>query len=162
LGKPIRDVLPKRLCDVVIPYLEGVRTTGKGSFKKDKFFEAQRVGYTEEYYLTTSYSPIFKSDGALCGIINITQETTQNVLNTRRLKILNEFGKRIPEIKSLESACHIMTDVLSNCIDISYALIYFVEHKLKTNLESLIARLISTTFNKDDEDRRHMNKNRQK
>src|ERR1700752_4496693 len=49
-----------------------------------------------------------------------------------------------------------MTDVLSNSVDISYALIYFVEHKLNTSLESLIARLISTTFDKDGKDGRHI------
>ncbi|CAG8461150.1 9885_t:CDS:2 [Dentiscutata heterogama] len=96
LGKPMRDVWPKTLCDIVITLLEGVRTTGKGHFKKDEFFEAPRVGYSEESYYTTSFTPIFKSDGTVCGILDIALETTQNVLNTRRLKILSEFGKRTP------------------------------------------------------------------
>ncbi|CAG8498623.1 13120_t:CDS:2, partial [Dentiscutata heterogama] len=153
-GKPMRDAWPKPICDIFSTRLEEVRTTRKGFFIKDEFFEVPRVGYTQEGYFTTSYSPIFKSDGTICAILDIAQETTQNILNTRRLKTLSEFGKRVPEIESLESVCHIMTDVLSNNIDISYALIYFVEHKLNASLESLIARLISTTFDKDGKDER--------
>ncbi|KAF0550189.1 protein-histidine kinase [Gigaspora margarita] len=149
LGKPMRDIWPKTLCDIVFPQLEYVRTTKKGLFKKDEYYEAPRAGYAEESYFDYAYSPIFKLDGTVWGVLDIAQETTQSVLNTRRLKILNEFGKRVSEIESLESVCHIMTDVLSSSKDVSYALIYFVEHKLNVGLESLIARLISTTFDKD-------------
>ncbi|RIB22806.1 hypothetical protein C2G38_2243074 [Gigaspora rosea] len=156
LGKPMRDVWPKTLCDIVLQQVEYVRTNKKGLFKKDEYYEAPRVGYIEEQYFDYAHSPIFKLDGTVWGILVIAQETTQNVLNTRRLKILNEFGKRVSEIESLESVCHIMTDILSNSKDISYALIYFVEHKLNVGLESLIARLISTTFDKDGKDGRHI------
>src|ERR1043165_2203867 len=49
----------------------------------------------------------------------------------------------IVEIKSLESACSIITKILSkNNADISYALIYLIDHKLT-------ARLISTTFDEN-------------
>ncbi|RIB16859.1 hypothetical protein C2G38_2188831 [Gigaspora rosea] len=82
----------------------------------------------------------------------MAQENTQKVLNNRRLKIVGEFGRRITEVESLENAGHIITEVLSDYnADIPYALIYFVEHKLNTASESLIARLIATTFDYDGE-----------
>ncbi|KAF0532045.1 protein-histidine kinase [Gigaspora margarita] len=97
-------------------------------------------------------NPVFKSDGDVCAVYAALQETTHKVLNSRRLKILGELGRRISEVESLENGCHIITKVLSdNIADIPYALIYFVEHKLNTTSESLIARLIATTFDYDDE-----------
>ncbi|RIB09084.1 histidine kinase-like ATPase [Gigaspora rosea] len=58
----------------------------------------------------------------------------------------------LEETEFLENACHIITKELSdNNADIPYAIIYFVEHKLNTAFESLIARLIATTFDYDDE-----------
>ncbi|RIB14264.1 hypothetical protein C2G38_2195644 [Gigaspora rosea] len=74
------------------------------------------------------------------------QEITQKVLNTRRLKILNDFGRKMPV---LEKACCITTEVLSNK-DIPYALIYFVEPRTSVGSKSMIARLVSTTFDDDD------------
>ncbi|KAF0507786.1 protein-histidine kinase [Gigaspora margarita] len=121
--------------------------TGKGHFKKDELFLVQRDGYTEEAYFNYTFSPIFKSDGSVCGIFVMAQETTQSFLNTRRLKILGEFGRRITEVESLENACSIITKVLGDDnADVPYAIIYFVDHNTP---ESLIARLITTTFDHD-------------
>ncbi|CAG8740617.1 1184_t:CDS:1, partial [Dentiscutata heterogama] len=60
-------------------------------------------------------------------------------------------------VESLESACDIMKNILSdNHADIPYALIYFVENKLNYDgSESLIARLITTTFDEDGKKERH-------
>ncbi|KAF0507774.1 PAS domain S-box protein [Gigaspora margarita] len=129
-----------------------VRITGKGTFKTDQLLELQRDGYTEETYFSYAYNPIFKSDGSVCAIFILAQETTQNVLNIRRLKTLDELSRRISEVESLENACHVITKVLNdNNADIPYALIYFIEHKLNTAFGSLIARLIATTFDYDNE-----------
>ncbi|CAG8437594.1 11679_t:CDS:10 [Scutellospora calospora] len=135
---------PDRMFDSIF---ENIRRTGKGLIKNDQLIESLRDGYLEDVYINCSFSPIFKPDGTICGILKIYQEITQNVLNTRRLKTIDEFGRRISEIKSLENACNIMMNVLSdNNKDIPYALIYFIEHKLNTGSKSQIARLIATTF----------------
>ncbi|RIB28828.1 hypothetical protein C2G38_2156938 [Gigaspora rosea] len=131
-------------------------TTGKGVFKKEHYYEAQRRGYKEEVYVDYSMSPIFKSDGSVHGIISLVQEITQKVLSVRRFKTLSEFGRWTSEIKSLDSACNIITKVLrDNNADIPYALIYFVEHKLKAGSESLIARLTATTFDEENKKERY-------
>ncbi|KAF0510830.1 PAS domain S-box protein [Gigaspora margarita] len=152
LGKPVKEVWPE-IYEIIDEQLEKVRTTGKGIFYSDCLFELQRDGYTEEAYFNYTYSPIFKSDGSsVCAVFVMAQENTQKVLNNRRLKIVGEFGRRITEVESLENASHIITEVLSDHnADIPYALIYFVEHKLNTASESLIARLIATTFDCDGE-----------
>ncbi|KAF0428231.1 PAS domain S-box protein [Gigaspora margarita] len=143
LGKQFKQVWPEAY-DAFFPQLENVKNTGKGMFCEDQYFESQRDGYTEETYFNFTFSPVFKSDGTVCAIFNVLQETTQKVLNTRRVKVISEFSHRISEIKSLESACHIIMNVLSNSADIPYALIYFVDHKPNT------ARLIAKTFDKDN------------
>ncbi|KAF0427531.1 protein-histidine kinase [Gigaspora margarita] len=131
--------------------MHSVGTTGKGMLKNDAFFELPRDGYTEEVYFSYSYNPIFKSDGSVCAVFVLAQETTHKVLNTRRLKTLDQLNHQISEADSLENACHIITKVLSvNNADIPYAIIYFVEHKSNI-VESLIARLMATTFDYDNE-----------
>ncbi|RIB26180.1 hypothetical protein C2G38_2240915 [Gigaspora rosea] len=150
IGMTLKEAWPEAY-DIVMPLYDSVCTTKKGFFRNDDYYELQRDGYTEEVYLSYTYSPVFKSDGTVWALIVIAQETTQKVLNARRLKILGEFGKQMPEIVSLESACRITTKVLSKNVDIPYALIYFIKHnKLKSGSESLIARLTATTFDEDD------------
>ncbi|CAG8454901.1 1738_t:CDS:10, partial [Scutellospora calospora] len=151
LGKRLDQVWPE-IYDFLLTRFENIKTTGKGQFYDDEFYELQRDGYKEEAYMKYTFSPIFKSDRTVCAIMCMLQETTQKVLNTRRLKILSEFGSQISEIKSLESACRIVTNVLSNSVDIPYTLIYIVDHKSNT-AESSVARLIATTFNEDDKER---------
>ncbi|CAG8442393.1 9607_t:CDS:10 [Scutellospora calospora] len=139
----------------MIPEFESVREKGKGIFKKDNCAELQRDGYIEETYFDYTMSPIFKKDGTFCGIFSLTLETTQRVLNTRRLSLLGKFGHQISDVKSLESACRIITNTLrDNNADIPYALIYFIEHKSTAASESLIARLISTTFDDNSKNKR--------
>ncbi|CAG8453876.1 16134_t:CDS:2 [Dentiscutata heterogama] len=93
LGKSTKEVWPE-ICEIVISQLEEVRKSGKGMFKKDEYFELERDGYKEESYFNYTFSPIFKSDGTVWAIMNMAQETTQRVLNARRLKVLSEFGNR--------------------------------------------------------------------
>ncbi|CAG8489719.1 2419_t:CDS:2, partial [Dentiscutata heterogama] len=116
----------------------------------DRYIELTRDGYSEESYFDYTFSPVLRPDGTVCAIYTLTQETTRRILNARRLKILSEFGHRISEIESLENACRLLTKVLNNNVDIPYALIYFVDHKSNSGSESLIARLIATTFDEDE------------
>ncbi|KAF0536678.1 protein-histidine kinase [Gigaspora margarita] len=150
LGKSAKQIWSD-IHEIIFSLYESVRTTGKGLIKNDLFFELQRDGYIEETYFSYTYSPIFKSDGSVCAVFVLGQETTHKVLNTRRLKTLDQLSRRISEAESLENACHIITKVLSdNNADIPYAITFFVEH-IPNTVESLIARLIATTFDYDNE-----------
>ncbi|RIB29047.1 hypothetical protein C2G38_1271384 [Gigaspora rosea] len=148
-GKPFKEVWPE-IYEQSAALFEIVTTTGKGLFREDELYLLERDGYIEEAYFNYTCSPIFISDGSAYGTFCLVQETTPKVLNARRLKILGEFGRRITEVESLESACHIITKILGdNNVDIPYAMIYLVNRKLNTASESLIARLITTTFDYD-------------
>ncbi|RIB22052.1 hypothetical protein C2G38_1034183 [Gigaspora rosea] len=88
LGKRTKDYWP----DIYAIYhnveFNRITTTGKGLYYKDR---QHRNGYDEETYSSYTLSPIFKSDATICAICCLAQETTQQDLNTRRLKLLEEF-----------------------------------------------------------------------
>ncbi|CAG8450117.1 3541_t:CDS:2 [Dentiscutata heterogama] len=157
LGKLAKDIWPEIFETYMNTRFNRVITTGKGFFGCDLRCKVQRDEYDEDAYFTYTYSPIFKSDGTICALWCLAQETTQKVLNTRRLKLLEDFGHLTSNIESLESACDIITKKLKNNEDIPYTFIYFVKHNLNTSSESsLIAHLISTTFDDDDKEKRHI------
>ncbi|KAF0554344.1 protein-histidine kinase [Gigaspora margarita] len=153
IGKSIKGTVS--VSDYLISLFENVRTTGKGIFQNDQFFELQCDGYKTEMYYSYTFSPILKSDGTFFGIICLAQNTAQRVVNARRLKTISDFGHWTSEIDSLESACSIMKKILKdNNVDIPYALVYFVEHKLNISSEYLTAHLKATTFDEDDKKER--------
>ncbi|KAF0388140.1 protein-histidine kinase [Gigaspora margarita] len=83
LGKQVKDVWPK-IYEIRISI--DVVTTGESFYSHDQHYILQCDGYYESVYFNYTYNPIFKSDGKICALWCITQETTQQVLNTRKLK----------------------------------------------------------------------------
>ncbi|RIB29104.1 hypothetical protein C2G38_2156178 [Gigaspora rosea] len=156
LGRSLKDVWPELYENHMSLKFNRVTSTGKGLYYDNRPRILQRDGYDEKVYFSYSYSPIFKSDGTICALWCLVQETTQKVLNTRRLKLLGEFGHLTSNIEFLESACHIITKALRNNEDIPYTFIYFVKHKSNTSSESLIAHLMATTFDSDDNVKRNI------
>ncbi|RIB11768.1 hypothetical protein C2G38_2202576 [Gigaspora rosea] len=133
----------------LVTQLNRVRESGKGIYFHDRYMEIFRDCYKEEVYHDCSITPIYKSDSTVWGVLCITFDTTQRVLNKRRLKTLEKLSCQTSDAESLESACQIMMKALQNNQDIPYALIYLVENNnknSKTGFNSLVARLIAATF----------------
>ncbi|RIB11766.1 hypothetical protein C2G38_2202573 [Gigaspora rosea] len=133
----------------LVTQLNRVRESGKGIYFHDRYMEVFRDCYKEEVYLDYSITPIYKSDSTAWGVMSITFDTTQRVLNKRRLKTLEKLSCQTSDAESLESACQIIMKALQNNQEIPYALIYLVENNnkdSKTGFNSLVARLIATTF----------------
>ncbi|KAF0450125.1 PAS domain S-box protein [Gigaspora margarita] len=128
--------------------LDRVRDSGKGIYGHDFYMETFRDGYKEEMYLDYSHNPIYKLDGTVWGVFSIMTESTQKVLNKRRLKTLDKLSCQTADAESLESACQIIMKALQNNQDIPYALIYLIENNKdpKSGFNSLVARLVATTF----------------
>ncbi|KAG9307824.1 hypothetical protein G9A89_023389 [Geosiphon pyriformis] len=147
LGKPAKEVWPE-IWDVIGPIFDKVMLTGKGQFNDDLLLLMSRAGYTEECYFSFTFSPIFGENGDILGLFTPVQETTQRVLSARRLKTLSELGNRTPGAKSIESSCHLVTTALrEHNADITYAIIYLIEHThINENDKGYIARLTATTF----------------
>ncbi|KAF0542828.1 PAS domain S-box protein [Gigaspora margarita] len=146
LGKPAIEIWHES--PELVTKLDRIRESGQGIYGYDFYLEALRDGYREEVYFDYAFTPIYKSDGTIWGVVNMTTEVTQKVLNNRRLKTLNSLSLQTAGAESLEIACHTIMKTLQNNKDIPYALIYIVENHNdpKTGLKSLIARLVATTF----------------
>ncbi|RIB04394.1 hypothetical protein C2G38_2120765 [Gigaspora rosea] len=77
LGKQFKEVWPERYDTYISLDFNKIVTTGKGLCYKD----LSKIGQLR-----------FSNLGIICALWCLAQETTQNVLNTRRLKLLGEFG----------------------------------------------------------------------
>jgi PAS domain S-box-containing protein len=125
LGRPGREVWPE-IWDIIGEQMHSVMSTGVATWSDDLLLVVDRYNYPEEAYFTYSYSPIFTSDGNVCGVFSAVSETTLRVIGERRLKTLSELGALV-KAKTTAEASNLSADVLRrNDADIPFALIYLL------------------------------------
>jgi signal transduction histidine kinase/DNA-binding response OmpR family regulator len=113
--------------DILVPMFERVMA-GEGTWYEDQVVFPNRYGYIEEAYFTFSHSPIRDESGKVAGIFQAVTETTERVLNERRLKTLRDLAARAVEAQVAESACQIVAETLAeNPNDIPFALLYLID-----------------------------------
>ncbi|MFL5287881.1 MAG: ATP-binding protein, partial [Rhodopila sp.] len=93
LGRPGREVWPE-IWNVIGSMLNGVMQRGEATRAEDLFLPLERHGYPEECYFSFSYSPILDERGAVGGVFCPVIETTDRVLNERRVGLLREIADR--------------------------------------------------------------------
>ncbi|WP_445634098.1 histidine kinase [Nostoc sp. DSM 114161] len=126
LAQPIRETWAEIWDDQMNPMFSGIRDTGEAFYAEDLLFQLLRSGYLEEAYFTFSNSPIRDETGTFRGLISTaTNETTEQVLNRRRLTILRELSIAGNGAKTLQSACLAAAATL-NPYDIPFAVFYQV------------------------------------
>ncbi|RIB14649.1 hypothetical protein C2G38_2194440 [Gigaspora rosea] len=64
LGKSSKETWAE-IYDIIDPLFEGVRTTKKGLFRNDDYYELYRDGNTEEAYFDYTYGPVYKPNGTV-------------------------------------------------------------------------------------------------
>jgi PAS domain S-box-containing protein len=112
---------------LVKPMIDAVKR-GESTFNKNTMLPLQRNGYAEECYFDFAYSPVRNESGDVAGIFAAVSETTEQVINERRLGVLAELGVHMLEAQSVKEACQIPLQALSKSpVDIPYALIYLKE-----------------------------------
>lgn len=122
IGRPAREQWSE-IWDDLKPLTEHVFVTGNATWAESMQLFISRKGFLEETYFTFSYSPIRNESGAVGGIINPCQETTERILGERRLKALSDLGAL--EGKSLFEVGQLATKALGNYIrDVPFSLIY--------------------------------------
>ena len=113
--------------EVIFPMFQSVRR-GEATWSEDQFLALRRRGFTEETYLTWSYSPIVDETGNVGGVFTAVQETTTRVLAERRLATLRELNEHVAEAKEIEDACRLSIAALArNVHDVPFAAIYLLE-----------------------------------
>ncbi len=126
LGKRFEDAWPE-IWDVVGPMAEGVLATGEATWSEDLPLTFQRIGVPEEVYFTFSYSPLKDEEGRNAGIFCACIETTERVLQERRLRTLREISV---DAKSLQEAGRKAGLALDrNPDDLPFSLLYLLDEK---------------------------------
>ena len=90
LGKRVPDVWVDVWADIKAMIDEVF--AGGATYFEDLPLTMTRHGFAEECYFTFSYSPVVEPGGAVAGLLNTVVETTQRVLATRRLGVLQQLG----------------------------------------------------------------------
>jgi PAS domain S-box-containing protein len=124
LGKRFEDAWPE-IWDVIGPMARGVLETGEATWYEDLPLMMLRSGYTEETYFTFSYSPLKDEEGRNAGLFCACIETTERVLQERRLRTLRDLPI---DAKSLDDAGRAAGAALArNIHDVPFSLIYLLD-----------------------------------
>jgi hypothetical protein len=91
MGRPAFEVLPE-IRDVIGPMLQRVVETGEAIWSEDLMLPLVRGDAPEEGYFTFTYSPIRDESGGVGGVFCAVLETTDKVIEGRRLRLLNALA----------------------------------------------------------------------
>jgi serine phosphatase RsbU (regulator of sigma subunit) len=111
LGARAREVFPEAWGQIG-PMLESVMTTGQSTYVVDTLLPLERHGFLEECYFTFSYSPVRNLDGEVEGILDITTETTDQVLARRRLWLLTRLNEVLAGVARPQEVADAALEVL--------------------------------------------------
>jgi len=104
-----------------------VLTTGEVASYRDLRLVMNRSGHEEETFFTFSYSPLRDDDGRIAGVLDISTETTLEVVNQRRLRTLGELQTALPTtFTDLRSFARPVLEVLDESADVARAAFYDV------------------------------------
>ena len=124
MGQRGRECWPE-IWDVIGPMLRGVLDEGKATWSNDQLLLLNRNGYPEECYFTFSYSPIYGESGGVDGVFTAVTETSDSVLDERRLGTLHELAAAVTEARTAAEACRLAAKALeTNRADLPFTLIY--------------------------------------
>jgi serine phosphatase RsbU (regulator of sigma subunit) len=98
LGRPAREVFPEAWPEIG-PMLEGVLAGEGATYLEDLHVPLWRDGRLEECYFTFSYSPVRGEEGAIEGVLDVTTETTRQVLDRRRLMLLTQLAVGLTDLE---------------------------------------------------------------
>lgn len=101
LGRPAQEIFPEAW-DTVGPIMESVYAGGPANWLEDEYIPLRRHGLLEEAYFTFSYSPVRGPSGEVEGVLDISAETTRQVIDRRRLRHLNRLREVLGELDRVE------------------------------------------------------------
>ncbi len=125
LGMPAAELLHDSW-EVVGPQLHAVMERGDATWVEDQPLSFDRRGVLETGYFTYSYSPIPVEDGAVGGVLLVTQETTARVLAERRLELLRELATSSMDAPSAGEACRLAARAMGGRPELQFLLIYLI------------------------------------
>jgi PAS domain S-box-containing protein len=107
------------------PRIDRVLRTGEASWDEGLLLFLGRSGYTEETYHTFSYSPVYDDDNRIAGMLCVVTETTEQVIEARRVRILREIAAHSIRAQGVATVCKSIVTALDNYPnDVPFAAIY--------------------------------------
>ncbi len=86
-----------------------------------------RTGVPEESYFTFTYSPIRDESGGVGGVFCAVVETTDKVIEERRLRLLNALAEVARARTPAEACAHAAAEIARAPNDVPFALLYLVD-----------------------------------
>jgi PAS domain S-box-containing protein len=134
LGQPASIVLAE-IWGIIEPLLRHVRTTGEATWSEDLMLPMARTGTPEESYFTFTYSPIRDETGGVGGVFCAVMETTEKVIEGRRLRLLNALAEASRAQSRAEACAHAAAEIHSSTADVPFALLYLLDDAGRATLE---------------------------
>ena len=127
LGRPGRECWPE-IWHIIGPMLEGVMQRGEATWSDDLLLMLERNGYPEECYFTFSYSPICDESGDIGGVFTPVADTTERVINERRMRTLRDLAARATSARDIQQVCIAIAETLAeNARSIPFASLYLFD-----------------------------------
>ena len=119
-GQPAQIVLAE-IWSIIEPLLTHVRTTGEATWSEDLMLPLARTGAPEESYFTFTYSPIRDETSGVGGVFCAVVETTDKVIEERRLLLLNALAQAAQAPTPSAACVHAAAELVKSPKDVPFA-----------------------------------------
>jgi PAS domain S-box-containing protein len=126
LGRPAFEVLPE-IRSIIEPLLRKVVDTGEAIWSEDLMLPMQRGDAPEEGYFTFTYSPVRDESGGVGGVFCAVLETTDKIIEGRRLRLLNALTDATQARTPAEACAFAAAKIAEATSDVPFALLYLAD-----------------------------------
>jgi serine phosphatase RsbU (regulator of sigma subunit) len=119
MGAPVSAVWSE-IWSELDPLFEHVLTTGTPYYMDDITLRINRSGYDEETWFAFCYSALRDEAGNVRGVLDISHETTDQVIDRRRLALVSTLSTRLHDATGDVDAVGVaVADVLGRSLDVA-------------------------------------------
>src|SRR5580658_5889542 len=126
MARPAFEVLPE-IRELIEPLLRRVIETGEAIWSEDTMLPLVRGDAPEEGYFTFTYSPIRDESGGVGGVFCAVLETTDKVIEERRLRLLNGLSETTQARTPAEACAFAAAQIARATNDVPFALLYLID-----------------------------------
>ena len=124
MGAPVLEVWDE-LAETITPLFDSVLETGRPTWVSEQRLVMHRSGYDEEAYFAYSYSALRDEAGVVRGVLDITTEMTDAVVDRRRLSTLGSLSGRLQAaVRDVAEVGRLTAEVLGPAEDLRAATVY--------------------------------------
>jgi hypothetical protein len=115
------------LWDAVAPVFAECARTGVSIRRDDDYLPIERRGLLEETFFSWSWTPLYGGTKKILGFYNAPFETTQAVINARRMHTIKQLGDSAAHVKTVKQFWKaVINGLKDNEKDVPFALLYSI------------------------------------